>query len=261
MMPRVYLIAQTRFDAEAFCAFLVQADATWSRSPSATEAEELVEAAGRVCYMSFGPRQSPKTNEDYIRHLISMGHESVLEHVNWTFIIAGVSRAFTHQLVRHRVGFAFSQLSQQYHDESEAQFVEPLYLDQFPAAQAAWHRSVEAARETYRQIRDAVADEEVRLGLGGQKRESLRAIRSMARSVLPNATETKIVVTANARAVRHFLRVRGAIPGDAEMRLVAAELLKILSDEAPALFFDFRIEQLPDGSPLVVQRAMAGGGS
>jgi thymidylate synthase (FAD) len=258
MMPRVYLVARTHFDAETFCTFLRRLDTDWNRSPKATGVEELVEAAGRVCYMSFGPHQSPKTNEEYIRHLILMGHESVLEHVNWTFIIEGVSRAFTHQLVRHWAGFAFSQLSQQYHDESEAEFVEPLHLDEFAEAHAAWRRSVEAAREAYRQIRKAVIEEEARLGLEGQKRESLRAIRSMARSVLPNATETKIVVTANARAVRHFLRVRGSIPGDAEMRVVAAEVLKILSHEAPAMFFDFCVEQLPDGSPIVRQSAMPG---
>ena len=163
--------------------------------------------------MSFGPRQSPKTNEDYIHHLIRMGHESVLEHVNWTFIIAGVSRAFTHQIVRHRVGFAFSQLSQQYHDESEAEFVEPLHLEKFAAAQAAWHRCVEAAQEAYRQIRDAVVEEEATPWVGRSKpgdpsRDPLHGTQCAAKR-----HETKIVVTANARAVRHFLRVRGSIPG------------------------------------------------
>jgi len=79
------------------------------------------------------------------------------------------------------------------------------------------------------------------------KREVQRAIRSAARSVLPNATETKIVVTANARAPRHFLRVRGTVPGDLEMREVAAVLLTELSVDAPSLFADLRIEQLPDG--------------
>lgn len=252
MAPYIYVVARTKFDAAALFAFLDQADTEWKRSPDATEAEELVEVAGRVCYMSFGRRQSPKTNQEYIRHLIKMGHESVLEHVNWTFVIEGVSRAFTHQLVRHRVGFAFSQLSQQYHDETDAEFVEPLHLEQFPLAQAAWRRSVESARAAYREIRDIISGEETKLGLDDQKRESLRAVRSVARSVLPNATETKIVVTANARAIRHFLRVRGAIPGDSEMRLVAAKLLKLLSQEAPALFFDFRIDRLSDGSPIVL---------
>lgn len=264
MMPRVLLLATTHFDVDAFCSFVREAvarethapssiDEGWNRSPGATEAEELVEAAGRVCYMSFASRQSPKSNTEYIHHLIQSGHESVLEHVNWTFLLDGVSRAFTHQLVRHRVGFAFSQLSQQYHDEAEAEFVEPLQLEQFPESRAAWLRCVEAARTLYSQIRDEVAEKEAELGLEG--REATRAIRSIARSVLPNATATKIVVTANARAVRHFLRVRGSIPGDTEMRLVAAELLKILTADAPALFFDFHIEKLSDGSPIVIHTA------
>lgn len=252
MMPRISLVAETRFNAQEFCAFLRRVNSDWKRSSNATESEELVEAAGRICYMSFGPHQSPKTNDEYIRNLIQMGHESVLEHVNWTFVVEGVSRAFTHQLVRHRVGFAFSQLSQQYHDESEAEFVEPLHLDQFPKAQAAWKNSVKVANKAYRLIIDTVSKDDRRLGVEKKNHEALRAVRSMARSVLPNATETKIIVTANARAIRHFLRVRGAILGDAEMRIFSAEMLKLLSTEAPAVFFDFHIENLSDGSPIVL---------
>ena len=251
MTLRIYIVARPQFDVDAFCLFLQETNTTWSRTPSATTAEELVEAAGRVCYMSFGKRQSPKSNKEYIRHLVNMGHESVLEHVSWTFLLEGVSRAFTHQLVRHRVGFAFSQLSQQYHDESEAEFVEPYYLDRVPKAQAAWQRAIEAIQESYCQIRDAVTDEEAQLGLDSNDKERLRAIRSVARSVLVNSTKTKIVVTANARALRHFLRVRGAILGDAEMRMVSAKLLELLAGEAPELFFDFHADRLPDGSPIV----------
>lgn len=253
MALKIYIIARTQFDAKQFCNFVQNASTSWKRTPEATQQEELIEAAGRICYMSFGSRQSPKSNEDYIRHLILSGHESVLEHVNWTFVIEGVSRAFTHQLVRHRVGFAFSQLSQQYHDESEAEFVEPDHLNEFPAAQAAWKRSMEAAREAYLEIKQAAADEESKLGLEGKRREALRAVRSMARSVLPNATETKLVVTANGRALRHFFSVRGSIPGDAEMRQVSAKLLTLILDEAPGLFFDFQITEMPDGSPIVEQ--------
>ena len=82
----------------------------------------------------------------------------------------------------------------------------------------------------------------------------MRAVRSIARSILPNATETKIVVTANARALRHFLKVRGSIAGDMEMRLVATELLQFLQREASSLFFDFMIGTLADGSPIVLHR-------
>ena len=91
-----------------------------------------------------------------------------------------------------------------------------------------------------------------------QKKEIRRAVRSAARSVLPNATETKILVTVNARALRHFFKVRGSIPGDEEMRTVAAELLKLLQLEAPSIFLDFHIETLPDGSPIVTWQGTAG---
>ena len=252
MSPKVYLIGRSQFDVETFLSFLHNQSMDWRRSPQTTEAEELVEAAGRVCYMSFGSQQSPKTNAQYIRHLICMGHESVLEHVSWTFLLEGVSRAFTHQLVRHRVGFAFSQLSQQYHDEAEADFVEPTHLREFPKAFAAWQRVIQAAREAYREIQQVITEEEHLLKLDSAKREKMRAIRSIARSVLPNATETKIVVTANARALRHFLKVRGSIAGDMEMRLVATELLQFLQRDAPSLFFDFTISNLADGSPIVL---------
>jgi thymidylate synthase (FAD) len=108
MTFQIYKISSPRFNVQQFLDFLRDADQVWNRTVAATEAEELVEAAGRICYMSFGEKQSPRSNGDYVRNLVRQGHESVLEHVNWTFLLAGVSRAFTHQLVRHRVGFSFS---------------------------------------------------------------------------------------------------------------------------------------------------------
>src|SRR5258708_35857717 len=102
--------------------------------------------------MSFGDKQSPRQNGDYIRNLIRQGHESVLEHVSWTFLLTNVSRAFTHQLVRHRVGFSFSQLSQQYHDESDASLVLPDGLDDFPDALEAFQVAAKTSREAYKFI-------------------------------------------------------------------------------------------------------------
>lgn len=202
--------------------------------------------------MSFGEQQSPRANRAYIDHLIRMGHESVLEHVNWTFLVEGVSRAFTHQLVRHRPGFAYSRLSQQYHDEAEASFVEPGELQDDLEAQREWRRAVEEARQAYRKINEALDRASTLRG-----KERTRAVRSAARSVLPNATETKIVVTANARALHHLLKVRGSVEGDLEMRRVSAGLLKILKHEAPALFADFSIVALADASPMVVHHSAA----
>ena len=89
--------------------------------------------------------------------------------------------------------------------------MEPTHLREFPKAFAAWQRVIQAAREAYREIQQVITEEEHLLKLDSAKREKMRAIRSIARSVLPNATETKIVVTANARALRHFLKVRGLL--------------------------------------------------
>ena len=255
MGQRVILLSRPCFDdsyQEMVDHFLPTGKAYWRKSGTATAAEHLVEFAGRVCYMAFGPAQSPKTTTEYIHHLIRSGHDSVLEHATWSFAIFGVTRAFTHQLVRHRVGFSFSQLSQQYHDESEAKFVRPAGLDMLPDAAALWDKAVMDSQKAYRQLLVLLAADKNIL----PQKEAVRALRSAARSVLPNATETAIVVTANARAVRHFLKERGGIVGDAEMRLVSAALLEVLRPEGPALFSDFTIEHPGDGMPLVVHLPM-----
>jgi len=249
---KLYVIGRPNFDEKALIAFLRGQQTSWKRTRGVTQAEELVEVSGRICYMSFGNMQSPRSNKEYIRNLIKMGHESVLEHVSWTFILAGVSRAFTHQLVRHRVGFSFSQLSQQYHDETNAELVEPQILKLSKTAKQAWLNATKASTAAYKAIIQSLEDETSVLSKGLTKKEYARLIRSAARSVMPNATETKIGVTANARALRHFLRVRGTIPGDEEMRFAAALILKTISKEAPSLFDDFSIQKMSDGSPIIV---------
>jgi thymidylate synthase (FAD) len=251
-MPEITLLARPVF-GEAHRNFLrahlAPDDAHWLEDGSATDAERLVEFAGRVCYLSFGRHQSPRSNVEYIANLIRRGHESVLEHAVWTFVLAGVSRAFTHQLVRHRVGFSYSQLSQQYHDERTTPVIRPAEINRSARAAAAWDAAIAASRAAY----ITIADE---LGLtepGNMPAETRRALRSASRSVLPNAMESIIVVTANARAIRHFLMLRGGIEGDPEMRLVAAGLLDTLRPEAPALFADFVVSHPSDGMPLVCQ--------
>src|SRR5690348_14458712 len=138
MSPQIFCISRPNVDYENLFKFLNHKGTTWRRTLGASPAEELIELAGRICYMSFGSDQSRRTTAEYIANLIICGHESVLEHASWTFFITGVSRAFTHQLVRHRVGFSFSQLSQQYHDERNARFVEPPELAESPRAAEIW---------------------------------------------------------------------------------------------------------------------------
>jgi thymidylate synthase (FAD) len=253
--PGIYVISRPQLDPTEISGFLRIEALNWKETPDATAAEKLIELCGRICYLSFGPLQAPRSNAEYIRNLIVSGHESVLEHATWSFVLTGVSRAFSHQLVRHRVGFAFSQLSQQYRDEADAHFVEPWQLRGSPGARALWEAHMQASKEVYGKIAKAISEDFTRQKSGLSQKEHGRALRSIARSVLPNSTETKIAITANARALRHFLAVRGSIPGDHEMRMVAAAFLGVLKIEAPSVFADFTAERLKDGSPAVIQHS------
>lgn len=246
----VRCISKPSFEEQVFDEFLKEHKSNWIKTGGSLP-EKLVEAAGRICYMSFGKeRQSPKSNNEYIKHLIKQGHESVLEHINWTFVMSGVSRAFTHQLVRHRVGFAFSQLSQQYHDESDASFIMPKAVQRDKALRETWLDTLKKMKSAYQSLIEKTEKDD-KLD-AKSKKEKLREIRSSARSILPNATESKLVVTANARSLRHFFEVRGSIDGDLEMRLVASALLDIVKKDAPSVFFDFDKIMLEDETPKVI---------
>jgi len=259
MTLKIYSISRPQFEVDTFLAFLSESEEqSWTRTSEATPPEEIVEVSGRICYMSFGSRQSPRTNSEYIKNLIRQGHESVLEHINWTFLLTGVSRGFTHQLVRHRVGFAYSQLSQQYHQDTDAKFVEPSHLSFSPKALDAWKQAITTTKQAYKDIIDELENLETTTNLGEEfnKKEIRRSLNSAARSVLPNGIETTIMITANARALRHFLKVRGSIVGDEEMRNVASELLRYLKKDAPSIFLDFQIDTLSDGSSIVVYQPL-----
>jgi thymidylate synthase (FAD) len=244
-------LSKPNFNIDEFQNFLAKEDRKWLRSGS-SESDELVEAAGRVCYMSFGKgNQSEKNNKEYIKNLIEQGHESVLEHISWTFLLTGVSRAFTHQLVRHRVGFSYSQLSQQYHDESESSFVVPPTIGRCEKLLTEWKTSIEHSLNLYKRLINEIKNDDSLCG--STKKEKMRDLRSASRSILPNATETKIVVTANARALRHFFTMRGALDGDWEMRSVSCALFEIVREDAPSTFQDFEMIQLPDDSNKLIR--------
>lgn len=250
MNPKLRIIGRPQIDVSAIRDFLFERQLTWNQTEGALPAEELVEFSGRVCYMSFSNRQSPRRNGEYIFNLIDQGHESVLEHATWTFVLSSVSRAFSHQFVRHRIGFSYSQLSQQYVAHDDIKPVQPVDFSQFPRAESYWREATEKIREAYRGLTELLNAEVSKSDFSSRK-ERTRFVRSVARSVLPNAMETVIVFSANARSLRHFLNTRGSIEGDLEMRAVSAKVFEVLQKEAPSLFHDFRLESMPDGSPIV----------
>lgn len=241
--PQIYLLGRQTTDQGEVDRFLTDHGVAW-QTDTEIAGEHLVEVAGRVCYMSFA-KPRPGGNQAYIHHILEVGHGSVLEHAVWNFLITGVSRSFTHELVRHRAGMGYSQLSQRYVDESVAEYVEPDCIAEDPAAHEVFVRTVQAAHDGYQKLVDLLAEK-----FADEPDRTLRRkkARQAARSVLPNATETKIFVTANARSLRHFLEMRGSRHAEDEIRKVAIAMLKILQREAPNLFGDYVLAKLDDGT-------------
>lgn len=239
--PRIYLVGRQTIDAEAVDRFIREHEMTW-QSDTEVGAEALCEMAGRVCYMSFG--KGRRSNQDYLGNILEMQHGSVLEHAVWNFVVVGVSRSLTHELVRHRAGFGYSQLSQRYVDESEADFVEPEVIASDPELHALWLNAVQSAHQAYCQLVEGLSKK-----FQGEPSATLRRklARQAARSVLPNATETKIFVTGNARAWRHFIELRANEHAETEIRVLALKVLEVLQLEAPHIFGDYVIETLADG--------------
>jgi thymidylate synthase (FAD) len=245
--PKVYLVGRQIVDEEVLTEFLSDHGVSHWTTDTDVAAEKLIETAGRVCYMSF-QRPRPGGNRTYIGHLLEVGHGSVLEHAVFNLLITGVSRSLTHELVRHRAGFGFSQLSQRFVDESRCSFVEPEVIAADPELHRIWLESVQASQAAYRTL----ADRLTALFDDIPDRTSRRKkAREAARSVLPNATETKIFVTANARALRHFIEMRGDPAADVEIRRLAVAVCKLLKAEAPNLFGDYTLIDAPDGGQSV----------
>jgi thymidylate synthase (FAD) len=192
------------------------------------EPERLIEAAGRTCYLSFD-KAGADTAARFCRMLLRSGHHSVFEHASATFRVRGGSRAFTHQLVRHRL-CAFSQQSQRYVDERGFEVVKPGSIAASPEAERVFDDHVGRCREAYDELRK----------LGVPKED--------ARFVLPNAAESEIVVTANLRQWRHILELRGARTAQWEIRRFAIEVYRILVKFAPNVLGDFRLSD--DGACL-----------
>jgi thymidylate synthase (FAD) len=202
-----------------------------------TDGERLAEFAGRLCYMSQRNPAS-RTTREYLENIKRQGHGSVLEHANYSILVEGVSRSLTHELVRHRAGMSYSQLSQRYVDESEAHFVVPPAIIGEPALEAAWREQIEAAQRSYVALVDQLME---RYAWVSDKVHRRKMAREAARGVLPNSTETKIVVTGNARAWRTVLELRSSEGAELEIRRLAVALLRLLQGEAPAFFNDFDV--------------------
>ncbi len=215
-------------------------------------AESLCKVAGQLCYLSFGPNRTTNEFADaYFQNIKESGHGSVLEHANISVLIWGVSRSLTHELVRHRAGFGFSQVSQRYVGGRTLRFVErPEYAnDDF--LHELFEDRIERTQREYEGITSYLIEKQKEGSemLSAERKTDLRKkVRQAARSLLPNETEAPVLVTGNVRAWRHFLNARGSEHAEVEIRKTALETFRCLYQVAPLLFGDFEVKPLSDGT-------------
>ncbi|MBE7187151.1 FAD-dependent thymidylate synthase [Jatrophihabitans endophyticus] len=245
--PADFQAVSLKVQAIAWTHFEPPADVPWETDADGGEA--LAEFAGRACYQSWKkPNPATATNAGYLHHILEVGHLSVLEHGSVSFYLSGISRSLTHELIRHR-HFSYSQLSQRYVPEKDAAMVEPDVIASDPELHAKFVAASEAAVTAYTELLEGLEKRFADAGLHGAHATLIRKqARQAARAVLPNATETRIVVTGNYRAWRHFVAMRASEHADVEIRELAIACLRELRRIAPNAFADFEVTALPDGT-------------
>jgi thymidylate synthase (FAD) len=242
--PQVFLIARPALDFSGMRAYLesVGGESWLDRRVDETaeepnSGETLVEFAGRACYRSWEPGLNPNVSRirtdqrEYFANILRSAHGSVLEHANYSFAFRNVSRVFTHELVRHRAGSAFSQESLRYVRLQEIGFRVPPALG--PVRDQVVHL-VEQLEEFQVTAAEALGIDEEGLPFH-VKKEITSALRRLA----PIGLSTDIIWTANARTLRHVIEMRTAEGAEEELRLVFDQVARIMKDEAPGLFQDF----------------------
>lgn len=194
------------------------------------EPEEVVAMAAKLCYSASGVDElkqkiEAKDQAAFVEKLASIGHLSPIEHVSFSFGIEGISRACSHQLVRHRVA-SYSQQSQRYVKEEQFDYVIPPSIKQDLALVKEFEKCMAEAQENYTRVLKRLDE----LGYKGETGQQ------DARYLLPNAAETKIVVTMNARELLHFFRVRCCNRAQWEIREMADRMLAHVKRVAPTIF-------------------------
>lgn len=199
------------------------------------DCERLVAAAARLCYTnsSVDALYENTDPDSMIRSLISMGHESPLEHCSFTFGIEGVSRALLAQLTRHRIA-SYSVKSQRYVDESSLDYIVPPEIALDPKAEQIFEETVDYLRQQYIKLRDILKENHINKGTDAKEAGKL-AIED-ARFILPNACETKLIMTMNARSLFNFFNLRSCERAQWEIRALANEMLELVRQVAPTIF-------------------------
>lgn len=219
---------------------------------------KLIKFAGQLCYLSFGQQRSRNAQAaEYLRHVKEQAHGSLFQHVSYSLLFWGVSRAFTHELVRHGTGTGFSQVSQRYVAGKHLRFVEapqPIREEE-PIAKALLHERfedwIDLCREEY-EAREQLLLTRLGIDYKTATTDQRKAVRQEARRCLPNEAEAPILVTGNLRAWRHIVEQRDSVPADTEICRAIGAAFKALNEHEPLLWEDYTTEQKrADGLPTV----------
>ncbi len=200
--------------------------------------EKIIASAAKLCYSAIGIDKVQENLDEekalkFLNMLMSYGHESPIEHVSFTFAVEGVSRSLTHQLVRHRIA-SYSQQSQRYVKLSQFEYIIPHEIEKDKEAKKIFIEAMESSQETYNKLVDILKENNIKNGLDAVAAEK-KSIED-ARYVFPNACETKIMVTMNARSLVNFFKHRCCNRAQWEIRELANEMLKQARKVAPVLF-------------------------
>lgn len=210
------------------------------------EPEKIIAAAAKLCYSSSeidtlldGLTEEKTSN--FVEMLTNIGHESPIEHVNFTFGIEGVSRSLLAQITRHRIA-SFSVQSQRYVEEKSFEFVTPPEIENVPEAEKIFNEQMQSSIDSYNKLADILKqkhyDTFISQGINEKDarfKASKKAIED-ARFVLPNACTTKIIITMNARSLINFFKLRCCNRAQWEIKSVADEMLRLCYKVAPTLF-------------------------
>jgi len=256
--PGVVLLSRPQVNPAGLQAFLTGFDAGLQfdqylddPTPLAPGAQ-LCKIAGQTCYASFGPKRTRNDQAGrYFDNLMSSGHGSVLEHANYSFLLYGISRSLTHELIRHRAGFGYSQLSQRYVSGRVLRFVERPEFQDGGALHEQFLQRIDRSHAEYHALAERLLAEQQAGAalLSAEAATDLRKkVNQSARAVLPNETETIVVVTGNVRAWRHFIEMRASSHSEVEIRGLAVRVWLCLRGLEPLLFGDYQLEHLPDAT-------------
>lgn len=245
--PQIFLLARPSLNVQGISNYLNAVGAPDWTTDASSDAEALIEVAGRSCYRSFEPGLNPNVtkvrdgNKAYLENILQVKHGSVLEHATWTFAFYNVSRILTHELVRHRAGVAISQESLRFVRLTEIGAWLPPEVRDNPEARAIFEEAIIRGEEAQRRLTEV-------LQLDGRPFHEKKVLTSAMRRIAPMGLATTIIWSANARTLRWTIEQRTTPEAEVEIRIAFGDVAKIMQNEAPTVFGDFTEIPLPDGT-------------